>query len=160
VAVSEKHNASQFFRVFEFQVVSTDYLPVAATIAARPHDYFLRPVNPKAYFSRSKTDHSWRIILMRNDKQIAHLSSAAHDFVQVARCLAAGRGRADEVSKWARSIPSSRVRDVLKTGVVPNSLTDSGALVPFRELSTGFFGSMAARKSIMPEILRGYRCEH
>ena len=43
---------------------------------------------------------------MRNDKQIAHLSSAAHDFVQVAKCLAAGRGRADEVTRWARSVPS------------------------------------------------------
>ena len=63
--------------------------------------------------------------------------------------LAAGRGRADEVQRWARSVPSSRVRDVLKTGVVPNSLTtNAGAeLAPYKELATGFFGSMAAQSA-------------
>jgi HK97 family phage major capsid protein len=84
---------------------------------------------------------------MRNDKQIAHLSTAAHDFAVMAKCLAAGRGRADEVSRWARSVPSSRVRDVLKSGITPNSLTDAGALAPYRELATGFFGSLAAQSA-------------
>ena len=86
---------------------------------------------------------------MRTDKQIAHLSSAAHDFSQMAKCLAAGRGRADEVTRWARSVPSSRVRDVLKAGVIPNSLaTNAGAeLAPYKELATGFFGSMAAQSA-------------
>jgi HK97 family phage major capsid protein len=84
---------------------------------------------------------------MRNENKVVSLSSAAHDFVQVAKALAAGRGRADEVTRWARSIPSSRVREVLKAGVVPNSLTDAGALAPFRELSSGFFGSMAANSA-------------
>jgi hypothetical protein len=81
---------------------------------------------------------------MRSDNKVVSLSSAAHDFAVVAKCLAAGRGRADEVQRWARSVPSSRVRDVLKAGVIPNSLTDAGALAPFRELSSGFFGSLAA----------------
>ena len=86
---------------------------------------------------------------MRNEKQIAHLSTAAHDWVQVARCLAAGRGRAEEVQRWARSIPSSRVRDVLKTGVTPNSMTtyDGAELAPYKELATGFFGSLAAQSA-------------
>jgi hypothetical protein len=86
---------------------------------------------------------------VRTDKQIVNLSTAAHDFVQVAKCLAAGRGRADEVTRWARSVPSSRVRDVLKTGVVPNSLaTNAGAeLAPYKELASGFFGSMAANSA-------------
>ena len=58
---------------------------------------------------------------MRNEKQIAHLSTAAHDWVQVARCLAAGRGRAEEVQRWARSIPSSGASAMFwKTGVTPN----------------------------------------
>jgi hypothetical protein len=84
---------------------------------------------------------------MRSNSQIASLSTASHDFVRVAKCLAAGRGRADEVSRWARSIPSTRVREILKAGVVPNSLTDAGALAPYRELATGFFGSMAAQSA-------------
>jgi HK97 family phage major capsid protein len=85
---------------------------------------------------------------MRSDKVVS-LSSAARDFVQVAKSLAAGRGRADEVQRWARSVPSSRVRDVLKAGVVPNNLTtNAGAeLAPYRELATGFFGSMAAQSA-------------
>ena len=42
-----------------------------------------------------------------------------------------------------------RVRDVLKTGVIPNSLaTNAGAeLAPYKELATGFFGSMAAQSA-------------
>jgi hypothetical protein len=85
---------------------------------------------------------------MRSNSQIAHLSTASHEFVQMAKCLAAGRGRADEVQQWARSIPSSRVRDVLKSGVAPHSVTTDGTeLAPFRELSAGFFGSMAAQSA-------------
>jgi HK97 family phage major capsid protein len=83
-----------------------------------------------------------------NSNKVVSLSSAAHEFVQVAKCLAAGRGRADEVQRWARSVPSSRVRDVLKSGVTPHSLsTDGTELAPYRELSTGFFGSMAANSA-------------
>jgi HK97 family phage major capsid protein len=86
---------------------------------------------------------------MRNEKQVVSLSSAAHDFAVVAKCLAAGRGRADEVARWARSVPSSRVRDILKSGVTPNAIaTNAGAeLAPYRELSQGFFASMAANSA-------------
>jgi hypothetical protein len=86
---------------------------------------------------------------MRTDKQIAHLSTAAHDFAVMAKCLAAGRGRASDVQQWARSVPSSRVRDVLKAGVVPNNLTTNagGELAPYKELASGFFGSMAANSA-------------
>ena len=89
---------------------------------------------------------------MRNDfnsNKVVSLLSAAHNFCQVAKSLAAGRGRADEVRRWAHSVPSSRVRDVLKTGVVPNSLTtNAGAeLAPYKELASGFFGSMAAQSA-------------
>jgi HK97 family phage major capsid protein len=86
---------------------------------------------------------------MRNDKQVVSLSTAAHDFAVMAKCLAAGRGRSAEVQRWARSVPSSRVRDVLKAGVVPNNIaTNAGAeLAPYKELASGFFGSMAANSA-------------
>jgi HK97 family phage major capsid protein len=85
---------------------------------------------------------------MRPDtNKVVQLSSAAHDFALAAKCLAAGRGRADEVQKWANSVTSRRVRDVLKAGIAPNSLTNSSALAPYRELAQGFFGSMAANSA-------------
>jgi hypothetical protein len=85
---------------------------------------------------------------MRNDKVVS-ISSAGHEFVQMAKAVAAGRGRAAEVQRWARTVPSSRVRDVLKTGVTPNSLaTNDGAeLAPYKELATGFFGSLAGQSA-------------
>ena len=94
---------------------------------------------------------------MRNDlnsNKVVSLSSAAHDFVLVAKCLAAGRGRADEVQRWARSVPSSCVRDVLKTGVTPNSLaTNVGVeLAPYRELATGFFGKHGGTVSVLENL--------
>ena len=38
---------------------------------------------------------------MRYDNKVAHISAAGHEFVQMAKALAAGRGRAAEVQKWA-----------------------------------------------------------
>jgi hypothetical protein len=62
---------------------------------------------------------------MRSNSQIASLSTASHDFVRVAQALAAGRGRDPEVQQWAKSIPSTRAREVLKTAVAPNALSTS-----------------------------------
>jgi hypothetical protein len=86
---------------------------------------------------------------MRSDNKVVSLSAAGHEFVQVAKALAAGRGRAEDVQRWARSIPSPRVRDVLKSGVVPNYLaTNAGSeLAPYKELATGFFGSLAGQSA-------------
>ena len=93
---------------------------------------------------------------MRSDNKVVSLSAAGHEFVQVAKALAAGRVRAEDVQRWARSIPSPRVRDVLKSGVVPNYLaTNAGSeLAPYKELATGFFGSLAGQSAVLENIQR------
>jgi hypothetical protein len=75
------------------------------------------------------------------------LSSASHDFVLLAKSLAATRGEIHETQLLAQKVPSMRVREVLtdlKAAVAPMSLSNSSALAPYQELSTGFFASLAA----------------
>jgi HK97 family phage major capsid protein len=64
----------------------------------------------------------------------------------MAKVLAAARGRHVDAQELARSIPSTRVREVFKSAVGPNALSDS-ELVPYKELAGGFFGSMAANSA-------------
>jgi hypothetical protein len=75
------------------------------------------------------------------------LTSASHDFVLLAKSLAAAKGGISETQHLARTVPSMRVREVLtdlKAAVNPMSLSDSSALAPYAQLATGFFGSLAA----------------
>jgi HK97 family phage major capsid protein len=75
------------------------------------------------------------------------LSSASHDFVLLAKSLAAARGDISATQALAQSAPSMRVREVLsdlKAAVSPMSLSDSSALAPYSAMAAGFFGSLAA----------------
>jgi hypothetical protein len=75
------------------------------------------------------------------------LSSASHEFVLLAKSLAAARGDISKTQLLAQTVPSMRVREVLtdlKAAVAPMSLSDSSALAPYAQLSTGFFASLAA----------------
>jgi hypothetical protein len=73
------------------------------------------------------------------------LSSAAQDFNFIAKCLLATRGNHHEMQKWAYEFaPSSRARDVIKAGILAQSLSTSGALAPYAGLADGFFGSLGA----------------
>ena len=75
------------------------------------------------------------------------LSSASHDFVLLAKSLAAARGDIAETQSWPETVKSMRVREVLsdlKSAVAPMSLSTASSLAPYQELSTGFFASLAA----------------
>ena len=75
------------------------------------------------------------------------LSSASHDFVLLAKSLAAARGDISKTQHLARTAPSMRVREVLsdlKAAVNPMSLSDSSALAPYSAMAAGFFGSLSA----------------
>jgi hypothetical protein len=75
------------------------------------------------------------------------LSSASHDFVLLAKSLAAARGDISKTQYLAQTAPSVRVREVLsdlKAAVNPMSLSDSSALAPYSAMAAGFFGSLAA----------------
>ena len=75
------------------------------------------------------------------------LSSASHDFVLLAKSLAAARGDISKTQDLARTAPSMRVREVLsdlKAAVNPMSLSDSSALAPYSAMAAGFFGSLSA----------------
>jgi HK97 family phage major capsid protein len=76
------------------------------------------------------------------------LSSAAHDFALVAKTLAAGGGRWMEAEALAKNLPSIRAREVIeqrvctKAAVSAMTMTNAAALVGYRTLVDGFFGSM------------------
>jgi hypothetical protein len=75
------------------------------------------------------------------------LSSASHDFVLLAKSLAAAKGGISETAELAQGVPSMRVREVLsdlKSAVTPMSLSDSSALAPYSVMAAGFFGSLSA----------------
>jgi Phage capsid family len=75
------------------------------------------------------------------------LSSASTDFVLLAKSLADARGDISRTQALARTVPSVRVREVLmdlKAAVAPMSLSNSSALAPYEQLSTGFFASLSA----------------
>ncbi len=75
------------------------------------------------------------------------LSSASHDFVLLAKSLAAARGDISKTQALAQTAPSMRVREVLsdlKAAVNPMSLSDSSALAPYSAMAAGFFGSLSA----------------
>ena len=62
------------------------------------------------------------------------LSSASHDFVLLAKSLAAARGDISKTQALGTDSPSMRVREVLsdlKAAVTPMSLSDSSALAPY-----------------------------
>jgi HK97 family phage major capsid protein len=77
------------------------------------------------------------------------LSSAAHDFTLVAKTLMAAGGRWDAARAMAGNLPSLRAREVIEKGAVSKAavsamtMTSAAALVPYRELVAGFFGSMS-----------------
>jgi hypothetical protein len=75
------------------------------------------------------------------------LSSASHDFVFLAKSLAASRGDISKTQMLAETVKSMRVRTVLsdlKAAQSPASLSSASALAPYQEMSTGFFASLAA----------------
>lgn len=75
------------------------------------------------------------------------LSSASHDFVLLAKSLAAARGDISATQYLAQTAPSMRVREVLsdlKAAVAPMSLSSSSALAPYSVMADGFFASLAA----------------
>ena len=62
------------------------------------------------------------------------LSSASHDFVLLAKSLAAARGGISETQQLAQTVPSMRVREVLsdlKAAVDADVVIDSSALAPY-----------------------------
>ena len=74
------------------------------------------------------------------------LSSASHDFVLLAKSLAAARV-ASPRRALAQTVPSMRVREVLsdlKSALTPMSLSDSSAMAPYSVMADGFFASLAA----------------
>ena len=75
--------------------------------------------------------------------KVVYLSSAASDFVHVAKLIAATRGKWSDMQELAKTVPSARVREVVKAGVAAISMSDAAALVPYREIATGFAASTA-----------------
>jgi hypothetical protein len=72
------------------------------------------------------------------------LSNAAADFNFVCKAILASRGNFSELRKWQDEAPSARARDVLKAGVIAQSLSTTGALAPYSGLAEGFFASLGA----------------
>jgi HK97 family phage major capsid protein len=75
------------------------------------------------------------------------LSSASHDFVLLAKSLAAAKGDISETAALARTVGSMRVREVLtdlKSAVAPMSLSSAASLAPYEQMAAGFFGSLSA----------------
>jgi len=72
------------------------------------------------------------------------LSSAAADFNYCAKAILASRGNYSAMQEWAYEAPSARARDVIKAGVLAQSLSTSGALAPYSGLAEGFFASLGA----------------
>jgi HK97 family phage major capsid protein len=76
------------------------------------------------------------------------LSSAAHDFALVAKTLVAAGGKWDAARAMAGNLPSIRAREVIekaavsKAAVSAMTMTNASALVDYRTLVDGFFGSM------------------
>jgi HK97 family phage major capsid protein len=74
--------------------------------------------------------------------KVTYLSSAATDFTNYAKAMLAGRFNRNDALGFANQ-SSARVKDILKTAVLPSSTTTDSALVGYREISTGFAASLA-----------------
>jgi HK97 family phage major capsid protein len=71
------------------------------------------------------------------------LSDAASDFVHYAKAVAATGGKSYAMQQFVETVPTSfRVQQVVKAGVNASMLSNAPALVPYREIATGFFASL------------------
>jgi hypothetical protein len=91
--------------------------------------------------------------LNRSDLQ----RSAANDFNFIAKAILACRGKHYEMQRWGHEFAASaRSRDVLKAGVLGQSLSTSGALAPYSGLADGFvasLGALSAFAKITPPVI-------
>jgi HK97 family phage major capsid protein len=74
--------------------------------------------------------------------RMVQISSASNDFVTYAKAMLNSRFKSSDALSAAPDC-SPRLKSILKTAVAGGSTSDSSALAPYREISTGFAASLS-----------------